>query len=187
MRKWKKKKTYRAKQKSFAIQVLPQRLGIHSTSLSSLVLLGSCYNHSTGRGLLAPITIQIFIPWGWISPRLAPRHTWLERGRLTRAATVPGHTCVLLFASFLFHGSATHPFQDRLPLKRTALATRVRKREIKVGVLGKASWNNRNFWLPFSRNSFQKHSWCMAKCWCRQWHLKWEGWYLKKNPLSCWH
>ena len=108
------------KQKSFAIQVLPQRLGIHSTSLSSLVLLGSCYNHSTGRGLLAPIAIQIFIAWGWISPRLAPHHTRLERGRLTRAATVPGHACVLLFASFLFHSSATHPFQDGLPLKRTA-------------------------------------------------------------------
>lgn len=73
--KMKKKKTYRAKQKSFAIQVLPQRLGIHSISLSSLVLLGSYCNHPTGRGLAAPITTQIFIPWGWISPRLAPRHT----------------------------------------------------------------------------------------------------------------
>lgn len=126
-------------------------------------------------------------PLGAISPRLAPRLTRLERGWLTRAATVPGHTCALLLATFLFHGSATHPFQNRLPLKRTALATGVRKCEIKVGVLGKASWHNRNFWLPFSHNSFQKHSWCMAKCWCRQCHLKWEGWYLKKNPLSCWH
>lgn len=177
MRKWKKKKTYRAKHKSFTIQVLPQRLGIHSTSLSSLVILVSYCNHPTGRGLAAPITIQIFIPWGWISPRLAPPHAWLERGLLTRAATAPGHTCVLLFASFLFHGNTTHPFQNRLPLKRIALATRVRKCEVKVGVLGKASWNNRNFWLLFSHNSFQKLSWCMAKCWCRQCHLKWEGWY----------
>ena len=135
----KKKKTFRAKQKSFAIQVLPQRPGIHSTSLSSLVPLGSYCNHPAGRGLLAPITIHIFIPWGRISPRLAPRLTRLERGWLTRAATVPGHTCALLLASFLFRGSATHPFQNRLPLKRTALATGVRKCEIKVGVLGKAS------------------------------------------------
>ena len=69
------KKKYRAKQKSFAIQVLTEKLGIHSTSLSSLVLLGSYCNHPTGRGLAAPITIQIFIPWGWISPTLAPCHT----------------------------------------------------------------------------------------------------------------